>query len=160
MRLRPRAALMQNLDAGHMTDMTDSALDSVPAASAQAHGAHPLGLGVKRGLAHRCPACGEGRLYRGYLKVEPTCEACGHALGEYRADDGPAYLTILLIGHLVVAPVLFLPFIWEWPVQYVLPMTLIPLAALILLVLPRIKGAFIGALWATKAKGPGLEEAV
>jgi uncharacterized protein (DUF983 family) len=50
--------------------------------------------------------------------------------------------------------VLFLPFIWQWPVQYVLPITLIPLATLILLALPRIKGAFIGALWATKAQAP------
>jgi len=138
-----------------MADMTDSALSP---ARADAHPPRPFGLGLKRGLAHRCPACGEGRLYRGYLKVEPNCEACGHRLSEYRADDGPAYLTILLIGHLVVAPVLFLPFIWQWPVQYVLPLVLIPLAALILLALPRIKGAFIGALWATKAKDPGLEE--
>lgn len=148
---------MRSPDQGHMADMTESALSPAPGV---AHHPRPLGLGVRRGLAHRCPACGEGRLYRGYLKVEPTCEACGHALGEYRADDGPAYLTILLIGHLVVAPILFFPFIVEWPAQYVLPLTLIPLAALILLALPRIKGAFIGALWATKAKDPGLEEAV
>jgi len=140
-----------------MADMTDSALHSAPLASAQARHPAPLGLGVKRGLAHRCPACGKGRLYRRYLKVEPTCEACGHALGEYRADDGPAYMTILLIGHLVVVPVLFLPFIWQWPVQYVLPIHLIPLAPLILLALPRIKGAFIGALWATKAEAPPVD---
>jgi uncharacterized protein (DUF983 family) len=137
-----------------MATMTDTAL--VTAQSARPP--RTFGLGLRRGAAHRCPACGTGRLYRGYLKVEPFCEACGHALGQYRADDGPAYLTILLIGHLVVAPVLFLPFIWQWPIQYVLPLTLIPLALLILLALPRIKGAFIGALWATKAKDPGLEE--
>jgi uncharacterized protein (DUF983 family) len=133
-----------------MAEMTESAL---PSAHAVAH-PRPFGLGLRRGLSHRCPACGEGRLYRGYLKVEPFCEACSHPLGEYRADDGPAYLTILLIGHLVVAPVLFLPFIWQWPVRYVLPITLIPLATLILLALPRIKGAFIGALWASKTQAP------
>ncbi|HEX6859671.1 MAG TPA: DUF983 domain-containing protein [Caulobacteraceae bacterium] len=110
----------------------------------------PLGLGLRRGLAHRCPACGKGRLYRAYLKVEDLCSECGHALGQYRADDGPAYLTILLIGHLVVAPLLLFPFIWQLPVIYVLPMTLIPLALLILLLLPRIKGAFLGVLWATR----------
>jgi len=114
-------------------------------------------LGIKRGLAHRCPECGEGRLYRSYLKIEDFCEACGHALGHYRADDGPAYLTILLIGHLIVAPLLLFPFIWEWPAQYVLPMTLIPIAALILLVLPRVKGAFLGVLWATRSGGSPAE---
>jgi uncharacterized protein (DUF983 family) len=110
----------------------------------------PVWLGVKRGLMHRCPACGEGRLYRAYLKIEDVCEVCAHPLGEYRADDGPAYLTILLIGHLVVAPLLLFPFIWQWPAQYVLPLTLIPIALLVLLLLPRIKGAFLGVLWATK----------
>ena len=86
---------------GHMAAMSDGVIDSVTES-----GARPLGLGLRRGVAHRCPACGKGRLYRGYLKVEDSCEACGHALGDYRADDGPAYLTILLIGHLIVAPLL------------------------------------------------------
>ncbi|HYG28031.1 MAG TPA: DUF983 domain-containing protein [Caulobacteraceae bacterium] len=131
--------------------MTDGTLTT----ATQKPPAHPVSLGLKRGLAHRCPSCGEGRLYRAYLKVEDVCEACGHGLGAYRADDGPAYLTILLIGHLVVAPLLLFPFIWEWSAAIVLPLTLIPLAALILLVLPRIKGAFIGVLWATKAADEG-----
>jgi len=129
-----------------MTEGTIQTIETAPPA-----GARPLWLGVRRGLMHRCPNCGEGRLYRSYLKIDEFCEACGHALGEYRADDGPAYLTILLIGHLIVAPLLLFPFIWQWPAQYVLPMTLIPVALLILLVLPRIKGAFVGVLWATKA---------
>jgi len=110
-----------------------------------------LWLGVRRGLAHRCPDCGRGRLYHRYLKVDDACEVCGHPLGEYRADDGPAYVTILLVGHLVVAPLLLLPFIWQWPTSVVLPMTLIPLAILVLIALPRVKGAFLGAMWAAKA---------
>ena len=128
-----------------MTDGTIMTATPKPAAN-------PVMLGLRRGLAHRCPACGEGRLYRAYLKVEDVCEACGHALGAYRADDGPAYLTILLIGHLVVAPLLLFPFIWQWSAAVVLPLTLVPLALLILAVLPRIKGAFIGVLWATKTR--------
>lgn len=135
-----------------MAQMTDGTI--APTTTPKAHG-RPLMLGLKRGLAHRCPNCGKGRLYRAYLKVEENCEVCGHANGAYRADDGPAYLTILLIGHLVVAPLLLFPFIWEWPAQYVLPLTLIPIALLILAVLPRIKGAFIGVLWATKAQHTG-----
>lgn len=136
-----------------MEPMIDSTLQTpAPAPSPT------LGLGVKRGLQHRCPACGEGRLYAKYLKVDVSCEACGHPLGDYRADDGPAYLTILLIGHLIVAPLLLFPFIWQWPAWAVLPLTLIPLAAAVLLMLPRIKGAWVGMMWAMRAGGAAAKQ--
>jgi uncharacterized protein (DUF983 family) len=108
--------------------------------------------GLKRGVLHRCPNCGEGRLYARYLKVDADCEACGHHLGLYPADDGPAYFTILIVGHVFVAPLLLFPFIWKAPVALVLPLTVLPLAALTLLLLPRVKGAVIGALWAIKLR--------
>lgn len=108
--------------------------------------------GLARGVKHRCPNCGQGHLYRRYLKVEPVCEACGHELGSYPADDGPAYFTILIVGHLVVAPLLFFPWIWRASPWLVAPLTLIPLAALTLLLLPRVKGAVIGALWAIRLR--------
>jgi uncharacterized protein (DUF983 family) len=108
--------------------------------------------GLKRGILHRCPNCGDGRLYMRYLKVDPECEVCGHHLAEYPADDGPAYFTILIIGHLFVAPLLLFPFIWKAPVGIVLPLTVLPLAALTLVLLPRVKGAVIGALWAIKLR--------
>jgi uncharacterized protein (DUF983 family) len=114
--------------------------------------ANPLLTGLKRGLLHRCPNCGDGRLYMRYLKVDPECEACGHELASYPADDGPAYFTILLIGHLVVAPLLFFPWIWEAPPMLVAPVTLTLLATLTLLTLPRVKGAVIGALWAMRMR--------
>lgn len=108
--------------------------------------------GLKRGLSHRCPNCGDGRLYRRYLKVSPICEACGHELGLYPADDGPAYFTIFLVGHVIIAPMLFFPWIWEASPWLVAPVVLIPLAALTLLTLPRVKGAVIGTLWAIKIR--------
>ena len=46
-----------------------------------------IALGLRRGFFTRCPACGEGALFGKYLKVEPTCKACGHDNGQYRADD-------------------------------------------------------------------------
>jgi uncharacterized protein (DUF983 family) len=106
-----------------------------------------LFLGLRRGLLGRCPNCGEGKLFASYLKVEPVCAACGHSLARYPADDGPAYFTILIVGHLVVAPLLVFPWIWQADPVIVLPFTLIPLLVLTLALLPRIKGAFIGALW-------------
>jgi uncharacterized protein (DUF983 family) len=103
---------------------------------------------ILRGLKGKCPDCGEGRLFWRYLKVQPHCDACGHDLAQYPADDGPAYVTILLIGHVLVAPLLLFPFIWEAPIEIVLPATLIPLAFATLGLLPLIKGGFIGLLWA------------
>lgn len=105
-----------------------------------------------RGLKGRCPACGEGRLFSRYLKVQPTCPHCELNLAKYPADDGPAYFTILIVGHLIVGPLLFFPIIWEAPTAIVLPATLIPLAAVTLLLLPVVKGWFIGLLYALKIK--------
>jgi len=110
--------------------------------------------GMTRGVRHRCPNCGEGRLYQRYLKVDLDCEVCGHHLASYPADDGPAYFTILIVGHLFVAPLLLFPFIWTASPLVVAPVTLLPLIALTLLLLPRVKGAVIGALWANRLRPP------
>lgn len=103
---------------------------------------------LRRGVLGRCPNCGEGRLLRGYLEVEPACSVCGQDFTPFRADDGPAYLTILLVGHLVVAPLLCLPFIWTWNPILVVALSLSAVLSVSLAALPRIKGAFIGLLWA------------
>jgi uncharacterized protein (DUF983 family) len=110
--------------------------------------AHPLFRSIGRGLRHRCPACGEGRLFGRYLKVEPVCRACGHELSLYPADDGPAYLTILLTGHLIIAPLLFFPVVWQASPFKVLPVLLGGLTVVVLTALPRIKGGWIGMMYA------------
>ena len=117
--------------------------------------------GLKRGVALRCPECGKGRLLRAYLKVRPICEVCGHDNAQYPSDDAPPYFTILIVGHLFIAPALIFPFIWTWPVQYVLLATIPALAVITLLLLPRVKGAVIGVQWAIRTAGgkaPGQDE--
>lgn len=114
--------------------------------------AHPIGPSVLRGLGGHCPACGKGRLFWKYLKVSGRCESCDHDLARYPADDGPAYLTILITGHLVVAPMLFFPIVWESNPLYSLPIILSALAAITLTVLPRIKGGWIGLMYAIGAR--------
>lgn len=109
---------------------------------------HPFQRSVFRGSAGRCPACGKGPLFWRYLKVNGRCEVCDHDLARYPADDGPAYLTILLVGHLIVAPLLFFPIIWRSNPAYSLPLILIPLAVFTLVLLPRIKGGWIGMMYA------------
>lgn len=109
--------------------------------------------GLKRGLSRRCPHCGQGSLFSGYLKVAPRCAACGHDTGAYRADDGPAYFTMLIVGHLLVAPMLCFSFIWTWPIGAVLAIGLGVVALATLTLLPLVKGAFIGVQWATRTGG-------
>jgi len=106
-----------------------------------------VGQAMLRGMAGRCPNCGKGRLFRRYLKVQPTCESCQADLAQFRADDGPAYLTILLVGHLVVAPLLLFPIVWESSPWISLPAILIPLLAITLVTLPRIKGGWVGLMY-------------
>ena len=110
--------------------------------------------GLQRGALGKCPQCGEGRLFSSYLKVEPTCSACGHETGLYRADDGPAYFTIIIVGHLVVAPMLFLEFVRTWPVAWVMAILLPTIVILALVLLPRVKGAFVGVQWAVGDRTP------
>ena len=82
-----------------------------------------------------------------YLKVQPHCARCDHELALYPADDGPAYLTILLIGHLIIAPLLIFPIIWESDPRISLPIILSALTVITLLLLPRIKGGWVGLMY-------------
>jgi uncharacterized protein (DUF983 family) len=113
---------------------------------------HPLVPSVLRGLKGRCPACGNGALFWKYLKVCGRCESCDHDLARYPTDDGPAYLTILLVGHLLVAPLLLFPIIWQTSPAYSLPIIMIPLSVLTLLLLPRVKGGWLGMMYALGVK--------
>lgn len=110
---------------------------------------HPIWVGIRRGLGSHCPACGQGHLFSGFLKVRAHCEVCGADNTIYPSDDFPPYLTILVVGHLVV-PLLFFvgrnfnPSLWLEAAIF-LPLTLV----LCLLLLPVMKGATVGLCWAT-----------
>ena len=64
---------------------------------------------TKRGFWGRCPHCNEGKLFRAYLKPAGACAVCGEEMHHHRTDDAPPYLTILFVGHLVGAAMLFSP---------------------------------------------------
>jgi uncharacterized protein (DUF983 family) len=119
---------------------------SLPAAEKRA-----VVLGMKRGAALRCPNCGEGHLYRKYLKVQ-ACEACGADNTRYPADDAPPYFTILIVGHVIVAPLLFLPWIWQANIWLVLGTVLPALLLASLIFLPVVKGAVVGLHWAIEPR--------
>jgi uncharacterized protein (DUF983 family) len=108
-----------------------------------------------RGARQHCPSCGEGPLYRNYLKVADACSSCRAELHHHRADDAPAYFTITIVGHIVIAGVLILerlyaPETWVHMVLW-LPLTLL----LSLALLPVIKGALVGLQWANRMHGFG-----
>src|SRR6201996_2923431 len=71
---------------------------------------------MKRGFRGRCPRCGEGKLFRAFLKVDNNCSACGLDYTPHRADDLPAYLVIIIVGHILVPIILWIETDYSPPV--------------------------------------------
>ncbi len=110
---------------------------------------------LRRGCFATCPNCGLGRLFDGFLMVADRCGSCGEELHHHRADDAPAYLTILVVGHVFLPVVLgveeiFAPPIW---LHILLWGATIPAACLALL--RPIKGMIVGLQWANLMHGFG-----
>jgi uncharacterized protein (DUF983 family) len=108
---------------------------------------------IRHGLHGRCPHCGEGRMFRAFLKVDDLCPSCGEALHHHRADDAPAYFVILIVGHIVVPMAMsvelaYAPSYWLHAALW-LPLTL----GLSLSLLQPIKGALVGLQWALGMHG-------
>ena len=113
----------------------------------------PLGVAMRRGLFGRCPNCGRARLFASYLKQIERCPACGEHYRHIRSDDAAPWLTVLVVGHLLVPIILTVEPYVTWPSW--VSMTLWPALALglALLVLPRAKGFLMSVIWATRSPG-------
>jgi uncharacterized protein (DUF983 family) len=110
-----------------------------------------------RGWRMRCPACGEGSLMARYLKIDHECPNCGTELYHQRADDGPAWATILITGHLLAPAMLIVFEVWRpegWKMAIGFSLFFVSLS---LYLLPRIKGVFVGIQWAKRMHGFGGE---
>ncbi len=105
-----------------------------------------------RGFKRTCPHCGKGSIFKGYLK-NSDCSNCSAPMGEIRADDLPPYLTIFLVGHIVV-PMLLLVEATYRPELWI-QMAIWPTVTLFLtlLILPLMKGAAVGLMWYLNLKG-------
>jgi uncharacterized protein (DUF983 family) len=102
------------------------------------------------GAAGRCPNCGEGHLFEGFLKVSPMCEACGFDLAAADSGDGPAVFVILLAGLIAAFGSLFTMFATRSAMLTLLiwiPMTLV----LVLAMLRPMKGLMLAAQFMNKA---------
>lgn len=115
----------------------------------------PLWPALVRGWRGRCPNCGGGPLFSGYLKVRDGCASCGQELHHHRADDLPAWMTIIVTGHVLAFSLLtvetaFSPPMWVhwslWPALTI---------AMIFWLLPHLKGAVVAMQWAWRMHGFG-----
>jgi uncharacterized protein (DUF983 family) len=122
--------------------------------------ARPLWEAMLRGFRDRCPRCGEGRLFRSFVKTVDRCEHCGEEIYHHRADDLPAYLVIVIVGHITLGGFLAVEVMAELP-MWVHMVIWVPLTiALALALLRPIKGAIVGLQWALYMHGFGGEDDV
>lgn len=106
-----------------------------------------------RGFKRKCPHCGEGKVFKGYLKLSNNCSNCKAPVGEIRADDLPPYLTIFLVGHIIVPALVYVEAVYHPPMW--MQMAIWPSLTLLLTlgILPFMKGAAVGLMWHLKLKG-------
>jgi uncharacterized protein (DUF983 family) len=113
---------------------------------------------LSTGLACRCPRCGQGKLFDGYLTLRPACTACGLDFAFADSADGPAVLIMFLAGFIMVGAVLAVELQFEPPIWVHLVLWL-PLATLLCLALLRpTKGLAIAMQYANRAGEGRLDE--
>ena len=118
-----------------------------------AAGERPAKPAMWRGFRRKCPNCGEGHMFDGYLKVADKSPVCRESLSGHPAEDGPAYLTILIVGHLM-APLILIVFEKFRPEPMVLAtLFTVGCVGLSLYLLPRLKGVVVGIQWAKRMHG-------
>ena len=110
-----------------------------------------------RGWRRRCPSCGNGPMMAGYLKVRDACPVCEEELHHQRADDGPAYLTIVIVGHILAPLILFVYSTFRPDPLIMATGFSVGCVALSLYLLPRLKGLMVGLQWAKRMHGFGGE---
>jgi uncharacterized protein (DUF983 family) len=118
----------------------------------------PLGRSILRGMLGRCPNCGEGRLFRAFLKPVDYCPACNEELFHQRSDDLPPYLVILVLGHVVVGGYMLTDTLHHLPMWATLAIWAPITVLTALLVIQPIKGGVIGLQWALRMHGFGGQE--
>ncbi len=106
-----------------------------------------LTTSLMRGLHGKCPACNEGQIFRAHLKVADRCANCAEDFHHHRADDFPAYIVILILGHILVPLVMFTEKHFEPP--YIFHVLVWPVVAVGLswLLLQPVKGMVVALQW-------------
>lgn len=109
-----------------------------------------------RGFLRKCPNCGQGDLFDGYLSFADRCASCREDFSHHRTDDGPAWATIVIAGHALPPAVLAIYEFFESPnpIYVAIGLSLV-FILLTLWLLPRIKGMFLSVQWANGMNGFG-----
>lgn len=112
---------------------------------------------LQRGANAKCPKCGEGRMFEGFLTVRDTCPNCGEALHHQRADDAPPYIVCFIVGHVVVGTMLYYEVLVH-PPMWLHAIIFLPLTVVLSLALLRpVKGTLIALQWAKGMHGFGAD---
>lgn len=136
------------------SDPAEAPLDAAPdTSSAAAQEERETWPAVWKGFRRRCPNCGTGPILSSYLKVRDHCPVCREELFHHRADDGPAYLTILIVGHIMAPALLWVFTTWRPEPLILITIFSIGCIGLSLYLLPRLKGAIVGLQWARHMHG-------
>jgi uncharacterized protein (DUF983 family) len=106
-----------------------------------------------RGACCRCPQCGEGAMFRSFLKATPACGSCGEDLTQHRADDMPPYVTIMIVGHIIVPLILIAQRLTDWPESWHLALWPALTVMMTLAIMQPVKGALIAYQWALRMHG-------
>ena len=108
---------------------------------------------MARGMGGKCPSCGRGALFGGYVRTNDICPECGLKIASHQADDAPPYVTIMIVGHLAIPLVLAAKQLFDPPMwlQFAVWLPVITLAAAACL--PAAKGGLIGIQWANRMHG-------
>ena len=106
-----------------------------------------------RGWRKRCPNCGSKTMLKGYLKVRDACPVCNEELFHHRADDAPAYLTMLIVCKLMGPLLLFVFQTWRPEPLLLFTIFSVGCVALSLYLLPRLKGVLVAFQWARRMHG-------
>lgn len=138
-----------------MTVQTFGAQQATNSDSAPDRPARPLWPAIRRGLLGKCPNCGEGRLFRAFVKTVDRCEHCGEDISHHRADDLPAYLVIVIVGHIVVSGFMAMELLTAWSSWQHLALWVPITIMLSILLLQPVKGAVVGLQWALFMHGFG-----
>lgn len=113
---------------------------------------------VRAGLRCRCPRCGEGRLFEGFLTLRPRCARCDLDFGFADAGDGPAVFVIMIIGFVVVGLALWLELVYQPPLWLHFILWVPVTTALCLGLLRPLKGILITLQYKHEAREGAIDD--
>ncbi len=117
---------------------------------------HPPVSALSAGLGLRCPRCGEGKLFKSYLKVADACGVCGLDLSAEDSGDGPAVFVIFVVGFLAALLVVLMEFVIGAPMLASILVVCLFVIVGTLALLPPFKAVLIALQYRHKAGDTGL----